>query len=135
MTITAKTAFFFSNTVLLLAIVVVNGFLFYFWPFWHQHELVKQDNYAFYMVWVALPFILMLVANFFIIGSVNALMFMGYSGLFFLAITSINYFYYMGILSDGSSGLIFTVLPFMELFGALVAIVVATILNQVKGRG
>lgn len=129
---TPKTALFFSNTVMLLSIVTVNGFLYYFWPFWHDNDVVVKDNYLFYMVWVALPFSLMLITNFFIKGSVNALIFIAFSALFFLGITSVNYYYYMGVLSDGRSGLIFTVLPFLQLFGSLVTIIVATIINSVK---
>jgi len=129
---TPKKALFFSNTVMLLAIMIANGFLFYFWPSWHNNEASQADDYFFYMIWVALPFGLMFITNFFITGSVNALLFIAFSALFFLGITSINYFYYMAVLSDGRSGLIFTVLPFLQLFGSLVTIIVATIIKSAK---
>ena len=131
---TPKTALFFSNAVMALCIFSVNAFLFYFWPFWHDNGVQEHDDYLFYMIWVALPYSLLLITNFFIQGSINGLIFTAVSALFFLGITLVNYYYYMSVLSDGRSGLIFIVLPFLQLFGTLVVIIVATILKSVKRR-
>ena len=113
---TAKIAFLFSNSVMLLSIICVNACLFYFWPSWHENGVKEEDHHLFYIIWVALPFSLLLITNFFIKGSVNALVFIALGALFFLGISLINYYYYMAVLSDGRSGLIFLVLPFLLLF-------------------
>ncbi|MDX2505283.1 MAG: hypothetical protein QNL62_12525 [Gammaproteobacteria bacterium] len=133
---TPKTALFLSNTVMLLCIVTVNALLFHFWPSWHDNStsIEVKDDHVFYMIWVALPYSLLFITNFFIQDSVNALMFLVISALFFLGINVLNYYYYMAVLSDGSSGLIFIVLPFLQLFGTLVLIVIASIINGVKHR-
>lgn len=125
-------AFLFSNTVLILCIISVNVFLYYFWSGWHTDISNEQNNYSWYMIWVSLPFSLLLITNFFIKNSSNALLFITFSALFLVGIMLVNYYYYMAVLSDGSSGLIFIVLPFLQLTGTLVVIIVATILNSVK---
>ena len=137
---TNNAAFFISNFVMLLCILLLDATLYHFWPLWHVNESGDLNTFnnsgqaTFYGIWVVLPYALLLLTNFFVNTSVNALMFLTFSALFFLGIALINYWYYMSVLSDGSSGLIFIVLPFLQLIGALVLIIVATIINQIKRK-